>query len=86
MTQLVKCPTLGFSSGRGFTVCEFKPLIGLCTGSAEPAWDSLSPLALFPSLTHGLSLSLSLSLSQNKLKKRRKERKKEKGKDKSRGS
>ena len=34
--------TLGFSSGHDLTVHEFKPRIGLCTDSVEPAWDSLS--------------------------------------------
>ena len=35
--------------------CGFKPRVGLCAGSVEPAWDSLS--------SSSLSLSLSLSLS-----------------------
>ena len=35
-----------------------KPRIGLCAGSAEPAWDSLSPsLSTPPSLVLSLSLS-----------------------------
>ena len=54
-TQPVMRPTLGFSSDRDLTVCEFAPRIGLCTDSAEPAWDSLS-----------LSLPLPRSLSPNK--------------------
>ena len=41
--------------------CEFKTRIGLCTGNAEPAWDSLS---LFPSFPAPLLLTLSLSLSK----------------------
>ena len=56
----VERPTLDLGSGRDLTVREFKPRIGLCAGSVEPAWDSLSP---------SLSLSLcpsQLSLSQNK--------------------
>ena len=39
----------------------FKPHVGLCAGSTEPAWDSLSPPFLCPSPTHAFSLSLSLS-------------------------
>ena len=31
-----------FSSGHDLTVHEFKPHVGLCVDSAEPAWDSLS--------------------------------------------
>ena len=67
MVQLVKLLTLDSGSGHDLTVCEFKSRIGLCTDSAEPAWDSLSRLSL--PLLHLLSLSLSLSLlslSQNK--------------------
>ena len=41
--------------------CEFKPRVGLCADSAEPAWDSLSPLLSLP-LPH----SRCLCLSQNK--------------------
>ena len=36
VAQLVKYPTLGFSSGHDLTVCEFKPLIRLSTDSVEP--------------------------------------------------
>ena len=43
VTQSVKGPTLDFSSGHDLVVCEIKPCIGLCTDSAKPAWDSLSP-------------------------------------------
>ena len=54
--QLVKRLTLGFGSGHGLLVCEFKPRIGLCADSVEPAWDSLClPLPLPPPV---LSLSL----------------------------
>ena len=56
MAQSVKHLTLGFRSGHDLMVHEFEPHIELCTGSVEPAWDSLS-------------LSLSLSLKINKLKK-----------------
>ena len=42
MVQLVKLLTLDSGSGHDLTVCEFKSRIGLCTDSAEPAWDSLS--------------------------------------------
>ena len=62
MAQLVKYPTLDFSSGHDFAVREIEPHFGLCADSAEPAWDSL-PLSLpFP-----CSLSLALSLSLKKL-------------------
>ena len=60
---LVKPPALGFGSGHDLTVCEFKPHIRLCTGSREPAWDSLS-LSLSLSLSAPLPLVLSLSLSK----------------------
>ena len=61
VAQSVKRPTLDFHSGQDLTVHEIKPRIKLCTGSAEPAWDSLSPsLSLCP------PLALSPSLSQNK--------------------
>ena len=49
VTQSVKHLTLDFNSGHDVTIHEFEPHIGLCTDSAEPAWDSLSP-SLFPSL------------------------------------
>ena len=60
----MKHPTLGFGSGHNLrfpslgsghdlTFLEFKPRVGLCVGSVEPAWDSLS-------------LSLSLSFKINK--------------------
>ena len=70
MAESVKRLTLGFGSGHDLVVCELEPHIGLCAGSVEPAWDSLS-LSLShsapPLLAYFLSLSLSLSLSQNKL-------------------
>ena len=51
----VKCLTLDLSSRHDLMVCGFKPHIGLCPGSAQPAWDSLyaSPL---PALLFPLSL------------------------------
>ena len=33
---------LNFGSGYDLVVPEFKPHIGFCTDSVEPAWDSLS--------------------------------------------
>ena len=43
VAQLVKCPTLGFSSGHDLSVHGLEPCIGLCADSVETAWDSLSP-------------------------------------------
>ena len=43
VAQSVKYPTLDFGSGHDLTVHETEPCIRLCTDSAEPAWDSLSP-------------------------------------------
>ena len=60
MAQLVERHTLDLGSGRDFSVHEFKPLVGHCADSAEPAWDSLSTPLL---------LSLTLSLKITKLKK-----------------
>ena len=51
VAQSVKRPALDFSSGHDLAVHEIKPHVRLCTGSLEPAWDSLSPLSLCPSLT-----------------------------------
>ena len=76
MAQLVECEILDLGSGHNLTVCESEPCAGLCSGSAEPAWDSLShSLSLCPSPKLSLSLSVvcvcTFSLSQsNKLKKR----------------
>ena len=53
--QLVKHPTLRLGSDHGLTFQEFKPCVGLCADSAEPAWDSPSPSPL-----------LTFSVSQNK--------------------
>ena len=67
--QSVKHPTVDFGSGRDLTNHELDPLIGLCAGSVEPAWDSQS-LSLSLSLSLLLPCSCSLFLSQiNKLKK-----------------
>ena len=65
-SHLVKHLTLDICSNHDLMVCELDPRVGLCTHSAEPAWDSLSPslsLPLLYSLTLALSLSLSLSVS-----------------------
>ena len=59
VAQSVKHLTPDFSSGHDLMVCEFKPQIGFCADSVEPAWDSPSPSLSAPSL-------LMLSLSQNK--------------------
>ena len=59
VAQMVKHPTLDFSSGHDLTVCEFERRVSLCADSVEPAWDSLSP-SIRPS-PPALSLSLSLS-------------------------
>ena len=53
MAQLVKRPTLDFSSGHDLTVHEFKshtPHQADSTDRAEPAWDPLS-LSLLPPLS-----------------------------------
>ena len=62
VAQSVECLTLDFSSGHDLMVGEFKAHIRLCTDSAEPAWDSLSPSLSAPPL-----LALSLSLKIHKL-------------------
>ena len=61
MAQSVKHLTLDFSLGDDLMVHEFKPHIGLCAGSAEPAWDFLCIL----SLLFSLPLSLCPFLAQN---------------------
>ena len=67
MAQSLKHPTLNFGSGHDLMVYKFKPLIGLCTDSVEPALDSLSPSLPAPPLCAcSLARSLSLSLSLNK--------------------
>ena len=67
----VKLPTLDFSSGYDLIVREFKPCIGLCTDSAEPAWDSLSPSLSLP-LPHLHSFFLSLKINIKKKRKKKK--------------
>ena len=58
VAQSVKRPTLGFSSGHDLTVHEIEPRLGLCAGSADPAWDSLSlSVSLCPFPACALSLS-----------------------------
>ena len=64
--QAVTRLTLDFGSGHDLVVRGFKPRVGLCIGSSEPAWDSLS-LSLL--LSSSLSLSLSLKLKKNLKKK-----------------
>ena len=63
MAQSVGSQTLDFGSGHDLTVPGFKPHMGLCAGSGESAWDSLSPSFSAPPL---LELSLFLSLKINK--------------------
>ena len=67
VSQLVKRPTLDFSSGQDLRVLGFEPCARLCTNSVEPAWDSLSP-SLCPSPAPSLVLTLS---KQIKLKKKK---------------
>ena len=53
VAPLVKCLTLDFGSGHDLMVPEFKPDMGLCTDSVEPALDSLFlPLSLPLPLLH----------------------------------
>ena len=61
VAQSVECLTLDFGSGHDLTAHEFKPCVGLCTDSMEPAWDFLSPLSA--------SFSLSLFLFQKQINK-----------------
>ena len=56
MAQLVKCLTLGFSSGRDLMVHEIEPHVELHVVGMEPAWDSLPlPLPCLHFLSHSLS-------------------------------
>ena len=65
VAQSVRHPIFDLGSGHDLTVREFKPCVGLCTDSVEPAWDSLSPFLSAPCLLPScLSFSLSLSLSK----------------------
>ena len=60
--QSVKRMSLDFDSGHDLVVRGFEPHVGVCTGCAEPAWDSLClPPLSAPAL---LSVCLSLSLTQ----------------------
>ena len=61
--------TLDFGVGLELTAHEFQSRIGLCTGSVEPAWDSLSP-SLFPSPALALTLfqSKEINLKKNEIK------------------
>ena len=43
-------PILDFSSGHDLTVCGFEPQVGLCAGSVEPVWYSLSSSLSAPPL------------------------------------
>ena len=64
VAQLVEL-ALDLGSGHDLTVCGIERHIGLCTGSAEPVWDSLPPSLSTPSL-----LTRTLSLKINKLSKK----------------
>ena len=58
VAQLVKHPTLDFSSGHDLSVSGSEPCTALCTDSVQPAWDSLSPpLSALPPFALSLSLS-----------------------------
>ena len=58
---MVKRLPLDFESGRDLTVHEFRPRVGVCIDSMEPAWDSLSASLL---LMDARSLSLSLKINK----------------------
>ena len=68
VAQSDKHQTPDFDSGHDLVAHEIKPRVGLCTDSAEPAWDSLS-LTLLCLCTSSLSHSLALSLSNENFKK-----------------
>ena len=59
VSQLVKHPTLDFSSDHDLTVHGIKPCAGLHADSSEPDWDSLFP-SLCLSCVHGHALSLKI--------------------------
>ena len=61
MAQSVKRLTPGFGAGHDLTLRGIEPHVRTLPGSAEPAWDSLSPSLSAPSL---LERALSLSLSK----------------------
>ena len=76
MAQSVAHLTLDFGVGHDLTVSGFGPHVRLCTGSVEPAWDSLflpaPPLlerAHTRAHTHARAHTHILSLKINKLKK-----------------
>ena len=58
VTQSVKHPILGFSSGHDLMIQEFEPCI-----SADPTWDSLSPLSAPPPRLHAHAFSLSIKMN-----------------------
>ena len=59
MAQLIKGPTLDFSSGHDLMVHEIDPCIGLCADGTKLGWDSLS--APPPLSTHVCALSLKIN-------------------------
>ena len=61
--KLVKPLILDVGSGHDLEVCEFKPSIGLCTDSMEPASDSVSS-CLCSSSAQFLSASLPLEINK----------------------
>ena len=62
MAQSVKHLALAFRSGGVLTAHEIVPHVGLCVGSAEPAWDlSFSPFP-FPLTLLVCTLSLKINL------------------------
>ena len=72
VAQLVKWPTLGFSSGHDLVVHEIEFCIGLCADGTKPAWDSLSPSLTTPPPPPLVSVCThTLSLSKIKLKKKK---------------
>ena len=48
MAQLLKRLALGLGSGHDLTVCGTDPRAGLCIGSMDPGWDSVSAPPLLP--------------------------------------
>ena len=64
MTQLVKRPTLGFSSGHNLIVDEIESPHPLQANSVGPAWDSVSPSAS-PLDVHTLSQNKHLKKFRN---------------------
>ena len=63
LAQSVERLTFDFVSGRDLTVRGIEPRVRLCSGSTEPAWDSLS-LSLSLPFPHFHAFSLSLSQSK----------------------